>query len=447
MHAHPLTAPTVIVGGGLAGLSTLYHYPGFATLYEKGDAVGGTARSYTVGGFTFDYTGHLLHLHNPYTTNLVKSLLGENLRECQRNAWIFSNGVYTRYPFQANLYGLPTQVVQECLEGFRGVQSLPPPATSAKFSEWAQQLYGSGIYRHFMAPYNRKLFGTVDGMTAEWCGQFVPRVKLEEVERGAVADVTTAHGYNTSFFYPKVGGIQVLAEALAAPRRKSVHLSSSLKTVYWRSRVAVFEASNREVSTAYGHLVSTIPLPELLRKLDPFPAELVEPLAQLHVRPITCINLGVKRPNLSDKSWVYFPEDKFDFYRAGFPGTFSGGVVPEGCSSVYVEIGGLPNWNAEVLTRIRSQLIEARILEASDDIVVASHLPIKYAYVLYTPERAATVAFITEWLRRRHITLAGRYSEHKYSFMEAALLDGKREADALTQLYYSPKVSTLRHRV
>jgi len=41
-------------------------------------------------------------------------LLGDNLHWQQREAWIYSKHAYTRYPFQAATFGLPTEVVKEC---------------------------------------------------------------------------------------------------------------------------------------------------------------------------------------------------------------------------------------------------------------------------------------------------------------------------------------------
>src|SRR2546429_2035386 len=112
----------VVLGGGVGGLSALWHLQkaGFndSFLFEKESRVGGLTRSETVNGFTFDYTGHLLHFRNETVKKLVSNLLGENIHYVIRNSWIFSKGVFTRYPFQTNLYGLPSSVIKECILGF-----------------------------------------------------------------------------------------------------------------------------------------------------------------------------------------------------------------------------------------------------------------------------------------------------------------------------------------
>src|SRR2546427_9165355 len=117
-QVHSKQKRVVILGGGLAGLSTHWHLQkaGYAScfLFEKESRIGGLTRSETVNGFTFDYTGHLLHFRDENIKKLVTELLGDNIHYVVRNSWIFSKGVYTRYPFQTNPHGLPPNVIKEC---------------------------------------------------------------------------------------------------------------------------------------------------------------------------------------------------------------------------------------------------------------------------------------------------------------------------------------------
>ena len=69
----------LILGGGLTGLSIAYHLEKFGQtdylVAERESAPGGLCGSIQKNGFTFDYAGHLLHLHTPYGKKLVKKLL------------------------------------------------------------------------------------------------------------------------------------------------------------------------------------------------------------------------------------------------------------------------------------------------------------------------------------------------------------------------------------
>ena len=48
----------------------------------------------------------------------VERLLPDTFVECERKAAIWAHGTTVDYPFQANLHGLPPEVVSECLIGF-----------------------------------------------------------------------------------------------------------------------------------------------------------------------------------------------------------------------------------------------------------------------------------------------------------------------------------------
>jgi protoporphyrinogen oxidase len=334
-------------------------------------------------------------------------------------------------------------VIEECYLGLWEAHRRygPDPLKSAEnpsFREWCERLFGKGISRHFMIPYNQKLWRTsVNDMTPDWCGQFVPQPKLDEVLAGALSDQTKAYGYNATFLYPKRGGIQALAQSFAKGL-PGIRTGVSVASVLWREKKIRLDTGEE---VPYARLVSTMPLAELLKRLEPFPEELRKPSERLRWTSILDINVGVRRPKISDKSWIYFPENKFVFYRVGFPMNFTPHAVPRGCSSMYVEVsyrpGTLPATPAErasLFRRVREGLIAARVLKRSDTFPVVSFLPIKYAYVVYDFHRSAALARIFSWLdKKASASSIGRYGAWKYSFMEEAILDGKRTAEGITE--------------
>src|SRR2546428_2617796 len=113
------SAMIVIIGAGLAGLSTALHLADREHIVlEREPEAGGLCRSRRVGEFVFDYTGHLLHLRDPEIVGLVDRLLPGAFEQIERRAAIRSHGKLLPYPFQANTYGLPPEVVFECVHGF-----------------------------------------------------------------------------------------------------------------------------------------------------------------------------------------------------------------------------------------------------------------------------------------------------------------------------------------
>jgi protoporphyrinogen oxidase len=270
----------LIVGGGLTGLGTALHLPAHVPwqLFEKDARPGGHARTECRDGFYFDKTGHWLHLRDPGIKTLVGELFpgdapGRALLQVDRKARIFSSGVLTRYPFQANLFGLPPSVISECLLGFIEAHSDPHSQEPAQnFADFCDKRFGKGISRHFMLPYNRKLWGVDPAeITAAWCSRFVPIPKLPEVVRGAVGDTPPELGYNAHFLYPREGGIETLVhrivERLPAER---LHRGAPLEQIELATRTAVIGGER----FSFRSLVATLPLPELCRRIIDLPAHL-----------------------------------------------------------------------------------------------------------------------------------------------------------------------------
>ncbi|MBI4678702.1 MAG: FAD-dependent oxidoreductase [Elusimicrobia bacterium] len=427
----------LVVGAGLSGLSTACHLDKTSGLdslvVEARDKVGGMASSETVGGFVFDQTGHLLHLHRPEGRRLVRGLLGRNLAPHRRRSWIHSHGVFTRYPFQANTYGLPARVVAECLADFLETVHWPSPPVADSFRRWCLAQFGRGISRRFMFPYNEKVWRRPLGrITTDWQGPFVPKPKASEVICGAVTDQTRAFGYNATFLYPVRGGIQSLADSLASGLRPGVvRTGARVLSVDLAERVAVVGGLGE---VRFERLVNTAPLPAFLSLARPAPAAVLSAAARLRHNTVYCLNIGVARAGVSDKHWIYFPEKRFPFYRVGFASNFSRHVAPHGASSLYIEASRRPE---EVVSlprlerRFMAGLKGCGILRSSDRVLARQWLPIEYGYVVYDRDRAPALKTIFAFLRNAKIESIGRYGAWKYSFMEEALLDGKACAERL----------------
>ena len=205
--------PVLILGGGLAGLSTAFHLRRPWLLVEKESRVGGLVRTELMhGGFRFDPTGHWLHLRDPGMKALVhEQLLPDGLVTVARRAAVFTRGVFTRFPYQVNTHGLPAEVVAENLLGFveatlgeggRALREREP----ANFEEFILRHLGAGFARNFMVPYNTKLFGVPPReLSAAWCGRFVPKPTLKEVVDGALGLGSDALGYNAELRLPEGG--------------------------------------------------------------------------------------------------------------------------------------------------------------------------------------------------------------------------------------------------
>lgn len=428
-----------IVGAGLAGLSTAFHLKGVPyRLFEKEKEAGGLCRSYQMDGFTFDLTGHLLHFRQAAIKSLVEELLAGQLERHVRRSFIYSHRTYTEYPFQVNTYGLPPEVIRDCLLGFIATLTKPSRKEPVQpepqsFKAWILDNLGEGMAKHFMVPFNEKFWQVpLEELTSDWVSWLVPKPELKDVVNGALGIKEKAFGYNPSFLYPAQGGIEALPKAFL-PSLGEIAYGAELIEVETGRRRATF-ADGRVVD--YDRLVSTIPVPELVRRCMDLPKDLREAAAGLRCVSVYSVNLGVSRERISDKHWIYFPEPDYPFYRAGFPMNFSSELGPPGCSSLYVEISHRPEeatQPAEVLRQVRSGLERAGIFNPADDILVADVRDIRYAYVLFDKHRAKVLPVILDELKRRDIHSVGRYGSWEHTSMEDAIDQGKKLAELLNR--------------
>ncbi|MBM4036113.1 MAG: FAD-dependent oxidoreductase [Planctomycetes bacterium] len=452
----------VILGAGLAGLSTAYHLRRAGrrdvALHEREERPGGLCRSETRDGFTFDHTGHFLHLRTPKVERLLSRWLGRELDRVIRNSWVYSQGVFTRYPFQTNTYGLPVETVKEVLLGYMEARygksnvpraacrvpqnseegwALPEPRLS--FERWVYETFGAGIAEHFMIPYNEKVWCVHPRfLTTEWMGRYVPPAPIEKVIEGALTDKRSGEGYNATFRYPRHGGIEAVVRALAA-RAGPIHLGSEAVEIDLRRRRVRF--ADGEVSD-YESLVSTLPLPELVAQLRGAPDALRDAAARLRWSSLFALNLGLRCDATEGRQWVYVPERRFRFYRVGCFSNAARSMAPPGCAALWTEVsypGGTglrpvshrPEACATARRNVLDGLKAMGWLKSRRDIAAEWPLDIPYAYVTYDANRRAATRAILRTLERHGIHSIGRYGRWEYSSMEDALLQGRETADCL----------------
>ncbi len=427
----------LIAGSGLTGLSAAYHLEKKATfdvsIVEKLSVPGGLLRSETVSGFTFDHTGHYLHINDEYFRYFLETVFGfAQLQTIERKAAVYNNQVLVEYPYQMHLYGQPLSVIIDCIEGFmKRSDRYKNPAT---FYQWVLKYFGKGFGEHFFFPFNGKLLAyDVKKIHPSWTGRFVPKIELDNLLQGALTNKKTTAGYNSNFFYPKQGGISGLITALIkrlfspiAYEHEVVEVNVDLKKVFF---------ANGTVKS-YDYFISTMPLNILLKKLKGHAVDKIS----LASRKLLCntvinYNIGVDYHIPCDQHWIYFPERAYRAYRVGFWSNVSRSLAPEGSSSLYGECSFLPGRITEDgKKRLRDEAIAqtCKVFDIpSQSIIMQKNLVLEHAYVIYDAWRERNLTSLLAQLKEWNIYSIGRFGEWKYSSMQEAVLDGRSVVDMI----------------
>jgi UDP-galactopyranose mutase len=239
-------------------------------------------------------------------------------------------------------------------------------------------------------------------------------------------------GPNARFGYPLRGGFQALMDGFLPFIGDRVRLGTEVRSVSPRERRVTLDDG---AEIAFDTLVSTMPLPALVRAIGAeAPKRVQEAAARLRHVSVRCVNIGVARENLTEKHWIYYPEDTV-FHRIFVQGNASPFCNPPGgfgltCEITYSEYKPLPADGDDLIRLAIEDCRRAGIFKADDEVIVANQLDLPYAYVVYDHGRAENVRLIRDWLDGHSIVLAGRYSEWEYYNSDHAFLAGRRAAEA-----------------
>src|SRR3954453_18311790 len=151
----------VILGAGPTGLGAAYRLTELGhehwAIFERSDHVGGLASSYRdAQGFIWDHGGHVMFSHYRYFDDLVEKMLRGDYDQHMREAWVWIHGRFVPYPFQNNIHRLPPDAFLDCFMEIIEAQKAVLPREN--FAQWIGAIFGAGIGRHFMEPYNFKVW-------------------------------------------------------------------------------------------------------------------------------------------------------------------------------------------------------------------------------------------------------------------------------------------------
>jgi UDP-galactopyranose mutase len=433
----------LIIGAGIAGIGAALRLDELKIPYiivEKESRPGGLCRTEEKNSFFFDYTGHLLHFKNEVFKKKIYTILDKNIEHRERSAWIFSNNVFTKYPFQMNLYGLPASVIVECIVKYCEVLFDERKKQPESYEDWIIQNFGWGIGNNFLIPYTKKMLKLDPKMLLpETGGRFVPKANLEGMIYGAITDNSKySIGYNAQFDYPSIGGIEAIIKGLT--KNVLIHTTEKVIDINISEKIAL---TNKNNEIKFKYLISTEPIPELVKSFRSVPTEIAGCCNSLNWISVHDINLGINK-KIAGKHWIYFPEDEFSFYRIGFPNNFSSHVVPKGCGSIYIEISHKNTSKINVSAfyqKCLKALIHLKLIDGEHNVIETQHLKIPYAYVIYEKDTLSYVRKIKEFLEKNQILTAGRFGGWEYFSMEDSFLDGEKSSDKVADMIKAANLS------
>ena len=436
---------TVILGGGPTGLGAAYRLRERGEdrfeIFERADRIGGLATSFLdPKGYTWDVSGHIIFSGYPYFNAFLEKVLGKDgVRRIDRESWIKFEDRYVRYPFQNHLSSLPEEAMLECLVGLIESQTIDRDRAYRNFEEWVLARFGAGVAKHFMVPYNLKVWATpLARMGFYWIAERVAVVDWKKALETTLRPKVTDWGPNATFGYPATRGTVGLWLATIP--------FIGAERIRYHKRAASVDEEKREIRFAdgstrrYDRLLTTLPLDAFVARLTHAPEGVRAAAKKLLFNRLFSVGVGLKRPSPSTKNWIYFPNPRTPFYRMTYLSNYSPDIVPGGdtsryCSllmeTTYSRFRPLPS--GDFVEAVVEGLVAEGILERSDLPLIESKYLIHagHAYPIPSVDRDEALAVIHEYLEPREIYSRGRFGSWKYEIgnQDHALMQGVELVD------------------
>ena len=414
------SAPVLVVGGGPAGIAAALALGSDALLLEGAQALGGLSMSLSFGGAVFDLGGHSFHTPHPHIREMVFDAL--EMFEQERDARCYHQGEWIPYPFQKHFSKLScADTVATCAQGMAAVNADIQPA---HFEEHLVARFGDGLARHFMLPYNRKLWGhDLTRMDAAWTSERIPSAGGEGDRFCEIGGVRLPLQETTRVAYPARGGFAEIFRALAE-RVQAVKLGVEVVRIDPGQRIVY--ARNGD-AYRYERLISTLPLPRLMTSIHGVPPEIVSAVMQLEAIGLDLVLIAVDEPLRTTTQRIYSAEPQIPAHKIVINHNSSDwlrtlpahGIVAEvSCAQAYGHSG------LSLERTVIDNLVKMGMLRDPSLVKEVRQLHVSHAYPVPTHERPQTVQQAKDWLAEQHIFTLGRFGEWAYINSDEALHRG-----------------------
>jgi protoporphyrinogen oxidase len=446
---------TLILGGGLAGLSCSYHLGHQnCQIIEKNPYLGGHATSYSRDNAFWDEGPHVSFTKNPYVKDLLSDSSSSEVLEYPTDVGNYYQAHWIPHPAQSNLYALPQPLASKCYEDFFSQQNYKENSKEpCNYQQWLDQAFGKTFSRTFPHAYTRK-YWTCDpvNLSIDWVGGRVFRPDVKTITDGYQGKPKEGTHYINSIRYPSIGGFDAFFHGLK--NEANVINDKVVSVDLARRRITLLSGLVYD----YEKLISTLPLDLFVSLIDGVPDFVQEASSMLRCSSLLLINILGTQAQHNPYHWLYvYDEDKYST-RITQTHLLSSSNTPDGVAGLQVEVYAspyrpFPEAHDQIARKVCNEILEMHLLKEVHS-MHTNYVP--YANVIYDQNRREVQDIILTYLQQfglvrekddlepmtdwndAHVfedipalLLAGRFGQWKYFWSDDCLLRGQQISDVL----------------
>lgn len=414
----------LILGAGITGLSAsnALKEDYMVQILEKNKFYGGLCQSFEIGGFWFDYGSHMAFTKNKKIKNLLEQNIETTKFDCR--CVNYKDNIWIKHPVQNNLYKLPAKEKVEIIKSFVEKKD---NEQYCSYADWLQKKYGYYFAINYPYLYTRK-YWTVEPeqLETKWIANRIYTPTIEEVLYGSYSEDTRNIGLKMR--YPKKGGFAQFLKTLSV--NSNIMLDATITKIIPEKKLII---CNREIMT-YDEIISTIPLPELIKQLECVPSEVKSAVERLSYTSMILVSFGLQVENLlpdgAQAAYIY-DIDKLPV-RIYSTSACSKENAPKGCSTLQVEVYESKYKKIELsIEEIKDKVIHDLIkmgLFRKEDIILCDIRRVPYAYVMFEHNTYENRKVVLDYLDDKEIITAGRFGRWEYLWSDQSILSGEEAA-------------------
>jgi protoporphyrinogen oxidase len=453
---------TTILGAGISGLSTSYHLEHKnCVIFEKNSYSGGLLYSENKNDCWWDLGPHVSFTKSEYVREIFSGNDMGTINEIPVKVGNYYEGHWMPHPVQTNLFSVPQQLRNQCMESFLNTEENDDLNEEPKhYGEWLRQAFGSVFADSFPAVYTEK-YWTVppENLTTDWVGKRMYAANKNEIVQGFKQAPASSQHYIKTVRYPMHGGYNSFLRGL-----------TENANIQYNKKIIGIDLSLRKISFNdgtfhnYDRLVSTLPLPDFIKYVKA-PEHIIDAANQLLCTSALLVNVTAEHAPKIPYHWFYVYDKSMISTRITNIGLLSPNNVPEGKTGLQVEVYSSSQKPFEGTIKEMEETVcnELISMGAIDKVETVHSKILPYANVVFCHNRREKLDIILGWLENfdleRHsddlepmtdwkgenagregsVILAGRHAQWKYYWSDDCLLRGKQIAERLSECVYAGK--------